>query len=73
MDQHPWLALPNDPDTDICNYYEFLLVGPIVFDDHLVVILQMPLVDISLIMNVYKVNNLPVLHSILKKPFQYFL
>ena len=39
------------------------------FDDHLVVILQLPIVDKSLIMNIYKVYNLPILHPVLQKTF----
>ena len=52
---------------------ELLQMNSIVIDDHLVVKLQVPLLDKSPIMNVYKVNNLPILHSVLQKAFQYFL
>ena len=55
MAQHTELALPNDPNKYISSYYELLQVNPIVFDDHLVVILQVPLID-----KVYKVYNSPV-------------
>ena len=49
------------------------LVSPVVFDDHLVVILQVPLVDKYLIMNVYIIYNLSILHPVMKKTYQCFL
>ena len=47
--KHPQLALPNNPNKDIWNYYELLLTKLIVFDNHLVISLQVSLVDKSLI------------------------
>ena len=70
MAQNPWSALPNYPDEDIWSYYGLLHIYPIVFDDHLVIILQVPLVEKSLIMKAYKVYNLAILHPTLKKVFQ---
>ena len=65
MAYHPQLALPNDPNKDIWSYFELLQIHPVVFDDYLVIILQVPLVDKSLIMNVYRVYNLLMLHPAL--------
>ena len=65
MAQNPKLAFPNGPNQDIWSYYKLLWIHLIVFHDHLVVILQVPLV----IMNVYKVYNLPVLHHVWWKSF----
>ena len=48
-------------------------VSHIVFDDHLVVIFQVSLVNSSFVMNVYKAYNLPILHPLLWKAFQYTL
>ena len=42
MAQHPQLASPNDPNKDTWSYYNLFQINPIVFDDHLVVILQVP-------------------------------
>ena len=61
------VASPNTPDKDIWSYYELLLVSPVDTDEHLVVIIQVPLVDKSLIMNVYEVYHFPILHPVLKK------
>ena len=38
--QHPQLESPNDPDKDIWSYHKLLWINTIVFDDHLVVVLQ---------------------------------
>ena len=43
------------------------------FDDHLVVILQVPLVNKSFCHECYKAYNMPILHPILQKAFQYSL
>ena len=71
MTQYPSLALPNDPSQDIQSYYELILINLVVFYDYLIIIRQVPLVDKPLIMNVYKVYNLPVLHLVLYKTFWY--
>ena len=52
----------------IMNYSRY----PYCFDDHLVVILWMPLVDKSSAMNAYKAYYLPI-DSILQKASQYCL
>ena len=44
---------------------------PIVFDDYLMLILTVPLVDQSLHMDLYKVHNLPMLHPTLHVHVQY--
>ena len=48
-------------------------VTPVVMEHFLAVILTIPLLDISLQMNVYKVHNLPTLHPELKVQFTYEL
>ena len=52
MTQHPQFLLPNDPNKDIW-IYKLLQINLAVFDDYLVNILQVPLVDKWLIMNAY--------------------
>ena len=46
---------------------------PIVLQDYLMLILTVPLVDQSLQMNLYKVHNLPMLHTTLNMHAQYEL
>ena len=69
----PRLSLPNDLKEDIWIYYKLLQIIPLVFDVHLAVILQSPLVDRLLQMNIYMVYSLPILHPRLQKNFQYIL
>ena len=45
MAQHPWPALPNDCNQDIWSYYQLFWIKQLVCDDHLAVILQVPLID----------------------------
>ena len=56
------LALSEDPSQNIWTYYNIIKVTPIVMDDYLMVILTIPLIDLSLDVNLYKVHNLPMLH-----------
>ena len=48
-------------------------VTPIVMEDFLLVILTVPLADQSLVMNLYKVHNMPALHPELHVQFEYRL
>ena len=73
MAQHPQLALPNDLNKDIWSYYKLLWTNPIVFGDHLAVILQVPLFDKLLVINLYTPYNLPILYPTFQKHFWYSL
>ena len=73
MKRNPRLQLPEDPNINIWNYYSIMKVTPIVMDDFLLIILTIPLTDQSLEMDLYKIYNLPVLHSKLKVEFTYEL
>ena len=56
------LHLSEDPYENIWVYYNIIKVTPIVLEDHLMVILTIPLIDNLLDVNLYKVHNLPMLH-----------
>ncbi|MCG8621088.1 MAG: hypothetical protein MJE68_03665, partial [Proteobacteria bacterium] len=73
MKRNPRLRLPEDPNQNIWSYYSLMRVTPVVMENFLAIILTIPLVDISLQMNVYKVHNLPTLHPELKVQFTYEL
>ena len=73
MKRNPRLQLPEDPNINIWNYYSIMKVTPIVMDDFLLIILTIPLTDQSLEMDLYKIYNLPALHSKLKVEFTYQL
>ena len=57
-----WLAFSEDPSQNIWTYYNIIKVTPIVMDDYLMVILTIPLIDLSLDVNLYKVHYHPMLH-----------
>ena len=67
------LKLCEDPETNIWSYYGTVKLTPIVLQDYLMLILNVPLVDQSLHMNLYKVCNLPMLHPALNVHMQYEL
>ena len=76
IDMHKFsqrIKLPFDPKKDIWNYYKILRIYPIVLEDYLVIMIDIPLVDKSRELNIYKAHNLPILHPLLKKTFQYQL
>ena len=52
-------------------YYGNIKLTPIVFQDYLMLILTIPLVDQSLQMDLYKVYNLSMLHPTLHVHAQY--
>ena len=68
---HARLKLCDDPETNIWSYYGTIKLTPIVLEDYLMFILTVPLIDQSLHMNLYKVYNLPMLHSTLHVHAQY--
>ena len=73
MKRNPRLTLPEDPNINIWNYYSIMKVTPIIMENFLLVILTIPLADQSLVMNLYKVHNMPALHPELHVQFEYQL
>ena len=73
MKRNPRLTLPEDPNVNIWNYYSIMKVTPVIMDNFLLVILTIPLADQSLVMNLYKVHNMPTLHPGLHVQFEYQL
>ena len=73
MKRNPRLTLPGDPNINIWNYYSIMKVTPIIMENFLLVILTIPLADQSLVMNLYKVHNMPTLHPGLHVQFEYQL
>ena len=73
MKRNPRLTLPEDPNINIWNYYSIMKVTPIIIEKFLLVILTIPLADQSLVMNLYKVHNMPALHPELHVQFEYQL
>ena len=73
MKRNTQLTLPEDPNVNIWNRYSIMKVTPIIMKNFLLVILTIPLAHQSLVMNLYKVHNLPALHPKLHVQFQYHL
>ena len=67
------LKLCEDPETNTWTYYGTVKLRPFVLQDYLMLILNVPLVDQSLQMDLYKVHNLPMLHPTLNVHVQYEL
>ena len=70
---HARLKLCGDLETNMWSYCRTMELTPIVLEDYLMLILTLPLVDWSLLMDLYKVYNLPILHPILHVHAQYEL
>ena len=68
MIQHPCLTLPNDTESDNLIYYKLLQINLIVIEDHLVVLLYVPLVYKIFIYTAY---NLPILYQMPQEVPQY--
>ena len=65
------LRLCEDPENNIWDCYGTVKLTPIVLQDYLMLILTVPLIDQSLQMNLYKIHNLPMLHSTLNVHAQF--
>ena len=65
--------LSEDSKTNIWSYYGTVKLTPIILQDYLMLILTVPLVDQSLQMDLYKVNNLSMIHPVLNVHVQYEL
>ena len=66
----PTLMLPDDPTTNIWHFHKYLTVTAIVYQDRLMVLIKIPLIDTDSEMTLYKVYNLPVYHAKLEKSLQ---
>ena len=73
MKSNPRLMLPYDPQTEIYKFYEVMKITPVVVEDVLSMLLTIPLIDKSLQMNMYRVHNLPALHTKLGVAAEYIL
>ena len=67
------LKLPDDPVTNIWSYYGMTKLTPIVLENYLMLVLTVPLIDTSLQMNLYKINNLLTVHPQLQIQANYEL
>ena len=70
----PRLKLPLELNShDIQGYYDIIRVTALLRDDVLFIVMTIPLKDISLQMNVYRIHNLPSIHPKLNMSVTYEL
>ena len=67
------LPLPEDPHRNIWHYYRFLTVNPVTHGNKLVLMIRIPLIDLELGMNLYKIYNLPIYNHCIGKALKYQL
>ena len=67
----PTLALPEDPYTNIWHYYKFLTVASMDHANNLVLMINIPLVDLDSSMTLYKIHSLPIFEPRIKKSLEY--
>ena len=65
------LRFSEDPKTNIWAYFSNIKLTSIILQDYLMLVLTVTLVDQSLLMELYRVHNLPMLHPILHVHAQY--
>ena len=59
---YPQLQPPAKPQDKIWEYYQLLEGLPIVLESHVVVIVNVPLINKSFSFSVYKACNIPIVH-----------
>ena len=67
------LSLPEDPHTSVWQYYRFLTVTPATHGNNFVLVIKIPLIDLELDMNLYKIYNLPIYNHHIGKSLKYQL
>lgn len=65
------LKLPYDPEEDIWFYYEVAKVTPLLLDEMLLIMIDIPLVDTTLTMEVFQIYNLPKTDETLQMQYTY--
>ena len=71
VQQYKRLALPIDPEDPLYDYYEYITMIPTMIDHYFMLVLTIPLTDLSTEYVVYKVYNMPATHPELKINFEY--
>ena len=70
---HPKLQLPEDPERNIWAFYPLLRLFPIVLSDHLVLMMDLPLVDRTAKLQVLRAHPYKILAPDIQKAFSYQL
>ena len=67
----PTLALPEDPYINIWHYCKFPTMAPMNHANELVLMINIPLVDLDSNMTLYKIHNLAITEPRIKKSLKY--
>ena len=67
----PTITLPEDPTQNVWHYYKYLTVNYIPFEDKIIMLVKIPLVDNQSSLSLYKIYNLPVYHPKIEKSVKY--
>ena len=67
----PTITLPEDPTQNVWHYYKYLTVNYIPFEDKIIMLVKIPLVDNQSSLSLYKIYNLPVYHPKIDKSVKY--
>ena len=73
MRTNPRLQMKAGPDRNIWACFSIPKVTPVLMDGFLLVILAIPLINMSLQIDVYNIHNLPALIQVLWLQFSYIL
>lgn len=55
-----YLKLPNDPETNLWDFYNILTCRTVLDQDHIYIVISVPLLDENSKYEIYKIHNLPV-------------
>ena len=69
----PSIKLPEDPTQNIWHYYNFLSVSHTTYDDKILILIKLPLIDHDSSLDLYRIYNLPIFNPSLNKALIYQL
>ena len=64
------LSLPNDPNTNIWSFYEFLEIHPLIYNETLIISLIVSLEDSTFHLQLYGTHAIPMVNMALCKTFK---
>jgi hypothetical protein len=67
------LSLPENPVDNIWHFYKFLTIAPVTHLNSMILMIQIPLIDLDSRMTLYRVYNLPIFNPIIEKSLNYKL
>ena len=65
-----YLSIPNDRNTNIWSFYEFLEIHPLIYNETLIISLIVPLVDSTFHLQLYHICTIPMVNMVLCKTFK---